>query len=97
MSKKKDGSGGSGGSGGHIGLTLATAGGAFVLRKVLALAWTKILGKEPPTDLTDPKVTLVEAVGWAALTAIIVEIARFGIVRASTRRSAPAAVDAESD
>jgi Protein of unknown function (DUF4235) len=91
MSKKKD------GSGGHIGLTLAMAGGAFILRKLLATAWTKILGKEPPTDLTDPKVTLPEAVGWAVLTAVIVETARFGIVRASTRRSEPAVGDAESD
>ena len=91
MSKKKD------GSGGHMGLTLATAGGAFILRKLLAMAWTKIFGKEPPIDLTDPKVTLVEAVGWAVLLAAVVEIARFGMVRAIIRRSAPAAIDAESD
>lgn len=91
MSKKKD------GSGGHLPLTLATAGGAFVLRKVLAVVWTKIIGKEPPTDLTDPKVTLGEAVGWAVLTAVIVEMARFGIARATTRRPAVDAGDAEPD
>jgi Protein of unknown function (DUF4235) len=91
MSKKKD------GSGGHLAVTLATAGGAFVLRKVLAALWTKIIGKEPPTDLTDPKVTLPEAVGWAVLTAVIVETARFGIARATTRRSEPAVSDAGSD
>ena len=91
MSKKK------GGSGGNLAITLATAGGAFVLRKVLAAVWTKILGKEPPTDLTDPKVTLPEAVGWAVLTAVIVETARFGIARATTRRPEADSVDAESD
>jgi len=91
MSKKKD------GSGGHLAITLATAGGAFVLRKLLAVAWTKIIGKEPPTDLTDPKVTLPEAVGWAVLVAAIVETARFGISRAATRRSEPAVDTTETD
>ena len=35
--------------------TVATAGGVFVLRKVLATAWTKITGKEPPTDLAETR------------------------------------------
>lgn len=90
MGKKKD------GSGGHLAVTLATAGGVFVLRKVLASVWTKIMGKEPPTDLSDPQVTFVEAIGWAVTTAVIVETARFGISRAAMRRSAPEAVT-ESD
>lgn len=90
--KKKD------GSGGHLAVTLATAGGVFVLRKVLATAWTKITGKEPPTDLSDPRVTLPEALGWAVTTAVIVETARFGLMRAARRQAASAsAPDAESD
>ena len=90
MSKKKD------GSGGHMGLTLATTGGVFVLRKVLAYAWTKTRGKEPPTDLTDPKVTLVEALAWAVFTAVLAEAARFWIARATGQRREPETADAES-
>lgn len=91
MSKKKD------GSGGHLGVTLATAGGALVLRKVLAVVWTKVIGREPPTDLTDPRVTLAEALGWAVTTALVVETARFGITRSVRRRSAIQAADAETE
>jgi hypothetical protein len=93
MSKKKD------GSGGHLVTTLAIAGVPLLLRKVAAAAWTKILGKEPPTDLTDPKVTFAEALGWAVAMAIIVESARFGITRsaAAKRRAAPEAAATESD
>ena len=77
MSKKKD------GSDGRAVLTLACHRGALVLRKLLAIAWTKVLGKEPPIDLTDPKVTFPEALGWAIVLAIIVETVA---VRDHTRR-----------
>lgn len=91
--KKKD------DSGKHMAFTLATTGGVLVLRKVLAALWTKVVGKEPPTDVTDPKVSLAEAVAWAAATAIIVETARFGIAQATGhRRAEPVeAADTESD
>jgi hypothetical protein len=94
MSKKKD-----GGSGGHAAVAIAATGGAFVVRKVIGVAWTKVTGKEPPTDLADPRVTLPEALIWAVLTAIIVETARFGIMRAARRQTANAiaAGDTESD
>jgi Protein of unknown function (DUF4235) len=92
MSKKKD------GSGGHLAVTLAATGGAFVLRKVAGVAWTKVTGKEPPTDLADPRVTLPEALIWAALISVIVETVRFGIMRPARRQAASvAAGDAESD
>ena len=61
MSKKSE---GSGGSSTRLVTTLATTGGLMVLRKVLAAAWTKVTGRNPPTDLTDPKVTLPEALAW---------------------------------
>ncbi len=89
MSKKKD------GSGGHMALTLAAAGVPLLLRKVAAAIWTKVVGKEPPTDLTDPKVTFAEALGWAVAMAIIVESARFGITRSARRRSALEAAGTE--
>jgi hypothetical protein len=61
----------------------------MVLRKVLAAVWTKITGRNPPTDLTDPKVTLPEALVWGVATALVLETVRFGIVRATMRKPAP--------
>jgi len=74
--------------------TVATAGGVFLLRKVLATVWTKITGKVPPTDLADPKVTLAEALVWSVATGLVVETARFAIVRSTMRKSLP---DAEAE
>jgi len=68
--------------------TVATAGGVFVLRKVLATVWTKITGKEPPTDLANPTVTLPEVLIWAVVTGAIVEAAKFAIVRGAMRKPA---------
>jgi len=82
MSKKSEGSGGNT----RLVTTMATTGGLLLLRKGLAAAWKKATGRVPPTDLTDPKVTLPEALVWAVATGIIVETARFFIVRATTRR-----------
>jgi hypothetical protein len=67
--------------------TMAVTGGVFLLRKLLATAWTKVTGKNPPTDLTDPKVTLPEALAWSIATGIVVETARFAIVRSTMRKS----------
>ena len=75
--------------------TVAMTGGVFLLRKLLGTAWTKITGKVPPTDLTDPKVTLPEALAWSVATGIVIEIARFAIVRATMRKS-PADAGIES-
>jgi hypothetical protein len=88
MSKKSE---QSGGSNSRMITMVATTGGLFVLRKVLAAAWTKITGRTPPTDLTDPKVTLPEALVWAVATALILEAVRFGIVRTTMRHPAPGA------
>jgi hypothetical protein len=78
---KKDGS-----SNARLVTTVAMTGGVFLLRKLLATAWTKITGKVPPTDLTDPKVTLPEALAWSIATGIVVETARFAIARSTMRK-----------
>lgn len=67
--------------------TVLTTGGVFVLRKLLATVWTKVTGRVPPTDLTDPKVTLPEALVWSVATGIVVETARFAIVRSTMKKS----------
>jgi hypothetical protein len=69
--------------------TVAVTGGVFLLRKVLATVWTRVTGRVPPTDLTDPRVTLPEALAWAAATGIVVEAARFAIVRSTMRKALP--------
>ena len=91
MSKKKD------GSDGHATLTLASIAVPLILRKVLAVAWTKVFGKQPPIDLKDPKVTFPEAIGWAIVLAVVVETARFGVTRSARQRSALEAAATESD
>lgn len=88
MSKKSD------SSNSRLVTTMAVTGGLFLLRKALAAVWTKATGRTPPTDLTDPKVTLPEALAWAVATGLIVEAARFAIVRGTMRR--PAAGEADS-
>ena len=95
MSKKKDGK--KDGSDGHMTLTLASVAVPLVLRRVLAVVWTKVVGKKPPIDLTDPKTTFPEALGWAVVLAIVVESARFGVTRSARQRSALEAAATESD
>jgi hypothetical protein len=59
---------------------------AFVARKVIQFAWKKITGKEPP-EPEDPEVALGEAVVWAVLTSVSVQLARMLATRAASRRS----------
>jgi hypothetical protein len=82
-------------AGGHLFVTLTSTGVSLVVRKVLATGWTKVRGKEPPIDLTDPRVTFGEAIGWSVLLGIVVETARFFIIRAVAKRELPEAGDAE--
>jgi Protein of unknown function (DUF4235) len=83
------------GSNSRMVTTVAMTAGVFLLRKLLATVWTKITGKVPPTDLTDPRVTLPEALAWSIATGVVVETARFAIVRSTMRKSLPVA-EAES-
>jgi hypothetical protein len=82
-------------AGGHLVVMMVSTGVAFGVRKLLATGWEKVTGKKPPIDLTDPRVTLVEALGWAALLGITVETARFYIIRATAKRALPEAGETE--
>ena len=66
---------------------LAAMSAAFVARKVLMTGWTKVTGKEPPTNPEDPQVALPEAIGWSVLVGITVAIVRVFAIRAVSRRS----------
>jgi hypothetical protein len=75
------------GSNARLVTTMAMTGGVFLLRKLLATAWTKVTGKVPPTDLTDPKVTLPEVLAWSIATGIVVETARYAVLRSTMRKT----------
>jgi len=93
MAKDKEGQGQSANA--RLVSTVVVTGGVFLLRKVLATAWTKVTGRVPPTDLTDPMVTLPETLIWAVATGLVVETARFFIVRALVRRPQETAAESE--
>ena len=70
---------------------LAAMAAAFVARKVLILAWTKVTGKEPPTNPEDPQVGLREALGWSMMAGVAVEsgCSRSGLRRAKASQCGP--------
>ncbi|MFC3997765.1 DUF4235 domain-containing protein [Nocardiopsis sediminis] len=72
-----------------VGGAAALAAG-FVARKVLTFAWTQATGKEPPTEPESLEVGLGEALGWAVVTGVGMEVARVLAVRAAYRRLGPA-------
>ena len=67
--------------------TVAALGAAFVARKVATVAWTKVTGKEPPTNPEDPRVALVEAFTWSVLTGVTVAAFRLLAIRAVAHRT----------
>ena len=67
------------------GLTTMVAG--FIARKVITFAWTKVTGKEPPSNPEDPRVALVEAFSWSVLTGVTVAAFRLLAIRAVARRT----------
>jgi hypothetical protein len=89
MSKKN------GESGSRLVTALATTGAVMLTRKVITFAWTRITGKEPP-NAADPAVGIAQALTWAVVTGITVEAARVFATRATARRPAPDAEDAQS-
>jgi len=59
---------------------------AFVARKLLSFAWTKVTGKVPPEHPEDPDVALGEALIWGVLMGAGVSTIRLLAVRAAGRR-----------
>jgi Protein of unknown function (DUF4235) len=74
-------------SGSKVVNALAGMAAAFVARKVLIFAWTKITGKEPPEHPEDPQVALGEALVWGVVVGAGVHIARLLATRATGRRA----------
>ena len=66
---------------------LAGAAAAFVARKLIVFAWTKVTGKQPPDAAEDPQVAIGEAVAWALVVGAGVGVARVLAVKLTTRQS----------
>jgi Protein of unknown function (DUF4235) len=64
------------GAGSKVVNAVAGAAAAFVARKVLFFAWTKVTGKEPPEHPEDPQVALREALVWGIVLGAGVHTAR---------------------
>jgi len=66
---------------------LATMSAAYVAHKLLKFAWTKVTGKEPPTNPEDPRVALPEALSWSALVGVTIAAVRVLAIRIVSRRA----------
>jgi hypothetical protein len=66
---------------------LAGAAAAFIARKLIVFAWTKITGHKPPEPPEDRKVATGEAVAWAFVVGAGVGVARVLAVRLASRQS----------
>jgi hypothetical protein len=66
---------------------MTTMAAAFVARKILTFGWTKVTGKEPPTNPEDPRVALTEALTWSLLTGVVIAAVRLIATRAVARRT----------
>lgn len=88
----QDESGGGGDSAASKVVAVAAAfAAAFIARKALTFGWTKVTGKEPPSD-QDPDVGWAEALGWAVVIGVGIQAARMVATRTVSRkmRHAPA-------
>jgi len=66
---------------------VAGAAAAFVARKALVFAWTKLTGKEPPEHPEDPQVALREALLWGVVLGAGVSAARMLATRVAVGRT----------
>ncbi|MGI9008553.1 MAG: DUF4235 domain-containing protein [Streptosporangiaceae bacterium] len=68
--------------------TLSGVAAAFVARKALTFAWTKVRGEVPPDKAEDPEVNIGEALAWTVVAGIGVAVARLMAVRFAVRQTA---------
>ncbi|OUC96866.1 DUF4235 domain-containing protein [Streptosporangium minutum] len=67
--------------GGLVGL--ATAWGA---RKVIGFAWEKTTGRKPPADNESLDISLGEAIGYAVVMGVGMQVAQIVVARTARRR-----------
>jgi hypothetical protein len=64
----------------------AAFGAAFAARKTITFGWKRTTGKEPPTNPESPEVALKEAICWAVVMGVGMEVARLLATRAAAKR-----------
>ncbi|GAA2676388.1 MULTISPECIES: DUF4235 domain-containing protein [Nonomuraea] len=67
--------------GGLVGL-----GTAWAAKKVLGIAWVKITGKEPPIDTDSDEVGMAEAIGYAVLMGVGMQVAQIVVNKTAKKR-----------
>lgn len=72
---------------------IAAFAAGYCARKAIAFGWTRLTGKPPPEEPEDPDVALVEAIGFAIVAGVGMEIARLLATRAAIKRLGPARGD----
>jgi hypothetical protein len=80
----ESGSGGGDGASKIVAVVAAFAA-AFIARKALTFGWTKVTGREPPSE-QDPDVGWGEALGWAVVIGVGIQAARMLATRTVTKR-----------
>ena len=64
---------------------LAGAAAGFYTRKLIDYAWIRVTGKQPPDDPHDMQVTVLEAIGFAIVMGVGMEVARLLATRATVK------------
>ena len=67
----------------------------FGTRKLVTLGWKRVTGKEPPGRPDDPKVGIAEALTWAAVLGVTMELTRILVSRLAARGLRRDSADAE--
>ena len=89
MADKDESSGDSGVTGANKMVAVAAAfAAAWIARKALTFGWTKITGKEPPSE-QDPDAGWAEALGWAVVIGVGIQAARMVATRAVAQKLRP--------
>ena len=73
--------------GGKAMSALAGAAAAWVTRKMIIFAWTKVTGRKPPGKAEDPDVAIGEALAFTLVVGAGVAVARVLAVRLVNRQS----------
>lgn len=64
----------------------AAFGAGFVARKAITIGWKRATGNEPPTNPESPDVAIGEAIAWAIVMGVGMEVARLLATRAAANR-----------
>ncbi|WP_283137964.1 DUF4235 domain-containing protein [Rhizohabitans arisaemae] len=58
----------------------------YAARKAIVFGWEKVTGKKPPANPDDPEIRLTEAIGFAVVMGVGMEVARILATRAANKR-----------